>query len=273
MVLTVTKLNAALGATVTGIDTSVLDADGPGLADDTIATLRRAWSEHLVLFFPEINLSPTQQVRLAGYFGDSLAATTETGDYRNAPTLANEGFPQILLLDTGTGHKPTVTSNWHTDVTFVPNPPIGSLFCMEIPAPHGGDTMFIDQYRSLESLSRPVQEMISALTAVHGRPPLTESAEHPMVITHPETGRRCLFVNRGWTAKVKGVSTTESNHLLAMLFERAEQPEHTTRWQWTAGDAALWDNRCTMHYALNDYNSARRRARRVTIYQGQLANA
>ena len=262
--LSVTRLNAPLGATVDGLSLDALDGtDGPAL----VAELRAAWAAHKVLLFPGIGLSPEQQVRLASVFGPRLAATTETGaDYRGAPTLADEGFPQLLLLDTGLGHRPRTTNFWHTDVTFVPTPPIGSLFAMEIPAATGGDTMWSDQTLAYEGLSDPIRELIGGLSAVHGTPPLTGTTDHPMVQHHPVTGKPPLFVNRGWTKSVRGLHDQESQHLLAMLFERSERPELQMRWRWSAGDAALWDNRCTMHYAVDDYGGERRRARRATIY-------
>lgn len=258
--LKVTALKGAMGAIVEGLDVDNIDSE---LADE----LRLAWTNHLVLFFPQLNLSPAQQVQLARVFGPKLAATTETGgDYRGAPTLAKEGFPEILLLDTAKGHQPRVTNAWHTDVTFTESPPIGSLFCMEIPAASGGDTLWSNQFLAYEGLSEPIRALIGGLSAVHGRPPLTGTTTHPMVKTHPVSNRDMLFVNRGWTRAVAGLSDTESRHLLEMLFERSERPEYQIRWHWTAGDAALWDNRCTMHYAVDDYAGERRAARRATIY-------
>ena len=259
MTFSVTALPGALGGVVEGLDPDQLSTD-------VVGELRDAWHKHLVLFFPKVNFEPAQQVKLAGMLGAHVAATTEQGDYRNTQTLADEGFPEILVLDTARGLNPSVTANWHTDVTFAANPPIGSLFCMEIPAVGGGDTMWSNQYAALERLSPPIRSLISGLNAVHGRPPRTGTATHPMVKVHPGTGRECLFVNRGWTHSVEGLSTSESAHLLAMINDTAERPELQIRWQWTAGDAALWDNRCTMHYALADYGTQRRRARRATIY-------
>ncbi|MEY4175937.1 MAG: hypothetical protein RI900_3102 [Actinomycetota bacterium] len=262
--LAVAPLPAALGATVHGLDVDELDGPAGG---QLVAELLDAWSAHKVLFFPGIGLSPAQQVRLASVFGPRIEATTEAGsDYRGAPTLADEGFPQLLLLDTGLGHRPATTNEWHTDVTFVPRPPIGSLFAMEIPAESGGDTMWSDQHLAYEGLSEPIRQLISGLSAVHGRPPGTGTSVHPMVGHHPVTGRPYLNVNRGWTRSVRGLHAEESTRLLEMLFDRAERPELQVRWHWSAGDAALWDNRCTMHYALADYGTERRRARRATIY-------
>lgn len=257
--LTVTPLGGAMGATVEGLDVDALD-------DGLAAELKAAWIAHHVLFFPAQHLTNDQHLRLARVFGARLEATTESGkDHRGAPTLADEGYPEILVLDIPAQHGHLATNNWHTDVTFTTNPPIGSLFSMQVPAPDGGDTMWSNQHLAYEGLSAPIRALIADLHAVHGRPPFTSTTEHPMVKLHPETGRPFLFVNRGWTASVAGLHSAESRHLLEMLFERAERPEYQIRWRWSAGDAALWDNRCTMHYAVDDYRS-HRRAHRATIY-------
>ncbi len=256
----ITPLPAALGAVVEGVDA---DNIGP----DEVATLVDAWDKHLVLFFPKLHLTSAQQVSMARHFGQRIAATTDSGsDYRGAPTLAEQGFPELLVLDTGLKHDPRTTSNWHTDVTFVDNPPKGSLFAMHIPAVSGGDTMWSSQIAAHRKISAPIQGLIAELTATHGRPPLTGTAQHPMVTHHHKTGEPVLYANRGWTTSVNGVAQIESVHLLAMLFERAERPELQVRWRWSAGDVALWDNRYTMHYAINDYARERRRATRATIY-------
>ncbi len=261
--IVVTPLRAALGACVTGLDIEAVNG-GPDEAA-IVAELLKAWTDHLVLFFPEINLTPKQQVLLAGKFGSNLAATTETGgDYRNAASLADDGFKELLLI---TNDAKRSTNVWHTDVTFVETPPIGSLFCMETPAVGGGgDTMWANQYASYDGFSAPVKNMISTLTAVHGRPPITGTAEHPVVKVHPVSGRLHLNVNRGWTNSIRRLPAIEAKHVLEMLIESSERPEYQVRWQWSAGDAVLWDNRCTMHYAVDDYDHQLRRARRATIY-------
>ncbi len=262
--MTITPMRAALGAVVEGVDaTTDIPAD---VADELIA----AWHRHQVLFFPQIHLAPAKQLRLARVFGPKLAATTETGvgsDYRGVPTLADEGFPEILVLDTAMYGKAAPGTNvWHTDVTFAPKPPIGSLFCMEMVAPSGGDTMWSSQRAAYAALSEPIKQLISGLEANHGRPPLTATAMHPVVQHHDATGEPHLFVNRGWTASIKGLESLEAKHVLNLLIEHSEKPEFQIRWQWSDGDAVLWDNRCTMHYAVYDYGSERRKARRTTIY-------
>jgi taurine dioxygenase len=264
MTLKITPLRAALGAVVEGL--AVDDLSDAGL-HEVGAELLDSWHRYEVLFFPALHLTTPQQVRLAGVFGPKLAATTETGgDYRDTNTLAAEGYPQVLVLDTAEGLNPKVTAAWHTDVTFTENPPIGSLFNMQIPATSGGDTMWSSQTKAYATLNPAIQRLIGDLHGVHGRPPQTGTSVHPMMKHHPADGRPFLYVNRGWTTGVKGMSGPEATHLLAMLFEMAERPELQVRWQWSAGDAALWDNRCTMHFAIHDYGSERRRAQRVTIY-------
>jgi taurine dioxygenase len=260
MGMTIRPMRAALGAVVEGLDATV------EIERHAQQELVDAWNEHSLLFFPEVHLTPEQQVRLAGVFGPQLAATTESAkDNRNIPTLRDEGFPQVLVLDSTFG-DPGTTAVWHTDVTFVDNPPIGSLFCMESPAPSGGDTMWISQRRAYAALSEPIKMLIGGLSAVHGRAPHTSTSEHPIVKYHDGNGLPHLFVNRGWTAAINGLSSIEARHLLNLLVEHSEKPEFQVRWQWSAGDAVLWDNRCTMHYAVYDYGTEFRRARRVTIY-------
>ena len=263
--ISATPLKAALGCVVEGVELS-------GLSDSALAEVGEAllpmWDEHLVLFFPGLSPSPADQVRFAKCFGNHFAATTDAGgDNRSAPSLADEGFPEILVLDTANERfDPRVTANWHTDVTFAANPPKASLFCMEIAAVNGGNTMWSSQISAHSALSQSFKDLIADKKAVHGRPPLTNTNVHPMVRDHHATGKRALFVNRGWTNSIVGLTSAESRHVLDALFETAEKPEHQIRWVWTSGDVALWDNRYTMHYALNDYAGQRRRARRVTIY-------
>jgi taurine dioxygenase len=260
MGMNITPFRGALGAVVEGLDTTV------EFSDDIANELRAAWHDRQVLFFPGLNLKPADQVRMARLFGNRLAATTETGnDYRNLRTLADDGFPEVLVLDSSFGRPDT--ANWHTDVTFAEQPPIASLFSMERPAPSGGDTLYSSQRAAYAALSEPIKTLIADLSAIHGRPPRTGSATHPVVQFHEANGLPHLFVNRGWTRQLKGLSPIEGRNLLNLLLEHAEQPEFQIRWQFQAGDAVLWDNRCTMHYAVYDYHGETRRARRVTIYQ------
>ncbi|HQV57542.1 MAG TPA: TauD/TfdA family dioxygenase [Ilumatobacteraceae bacterium] len=256
MTLVVTPLPQSLGATVTGLDLRA------GLNDETVERLLRAWHDNLVLFFPELHLDDDQHIALGSVFGDLAATTQGNDDQRDHLNRGPRG--EILVLD---ADRPQDRANaWHTDVTFTANPPIGSLLSMQVCPDKGGDTLWTNQIAAYEALSPAVRTLIDELSAVHGRPGLTGSTTHPMVAIHPTTGRKALFVNRGWTTAVDGLSQIESRHLLAMLFEHAEKPEFQVRWTWKAGDAALWDNRVTMHYAVDDYGSAARILHRVTIY-------
>lgn len=257
MTLTITPLPQALGATVTGLDLS------DGARDEDVERLHAAWLENLVLFFPGLNLTMEQQVELGGRFGRLAATTCGDDDYRNQPTLGDEG--EVLVLDAA---NPGGRANaWHTDVTFTSTPPKGSLLSMvECPA-KGGDTIWTNQYAAYDALHPAVREMVDGLYARHGRPGLTGVTSHPMVITHPETGRRALFINRGWTTHIEGFEHELGSGILAALFAHTERPEFATRWTWTAGDAAMWDNRVTMHYAVNDYGDATRILHRVTIHE------
>ncbi len=257
MGMKVTPLPQALGARVEDLDLSA------GLDEETSLALRRAWLDHQVLFFPGLALTDEQHILLGSAFGALAATTTGGGDHRRHHTLGPNG--EILVLD---GSEPGGRANaWHTDVTFVATPPLGSLLSMQVCPDRGGDTLWSNQYAAYDALSPATQRYIDELHAVHGRPGVTDSTTHPVVITHPETGRRALYVNRGWTTRVVGLSQIESSGVLAMLCDHAERPEFSVRWTWTAGDAAMWDNRCTMHYAIDDYGTAARILHRVTMHE------
>lgn len=263
MALTVKPLSACLGAIVHGVDASEFhNTPSPQL----IADIHKLWMEHLVLFFPGLDLDERKQVNFGKAFGALAATSQENTDFRVEELTSPEGFPEILVLDSSL--KSFTPSNiWHTDVTFARNPPIGSLLSMRVHTARGGDTLFSSQYAAYETLSTPIQTLIHGLEAIHGRPPETGTSTHPVVKTHTVTGRPALFVNRDWTSEIVGLSPIESRHILEMLFEHAERPENTTRWSWSSGDVALWDNRCTMHYAIYAYGAARRRIHRVVIYE------
>ena len=256
MSLTITPLPQALGATVTGLDLR------DGVRDDDFERVHAAWLENLVLFFPGLHLTTEQQIELGSRFGALAATSRGSDDHRQQRTFGPNG--EVLVLDASV---PAGRANaWHTDVTFTARPPKGSLLSMVECPDKGGDTIWTNQYAAYDALHPAVRELVDGLSAVHGRPGLTDSAVHPMVIVHPETGRRALFVNRGWTARIEGMDIGLSTGILATLFNHCEKPEFSTRWTWTKGDAALWDNRVTMHYAVDDYGDATRILHRVTIH-------
>lgn len=246
--LDVRPLTGACGAEVHGVDLTALDAAG---WDAVYA----AWLEHLVLFFPGQSLDADAHVSLGRRFGEP--------EIHPFITKRDDDHPEIVVLDTiGRG-----ADLWHTDVTFSPTPPMASILQMIVNPPRGGDTIFTNQYLAFESLSDPLRDLVDGLTAVHtaavfGHP--EQEATHPVVRTHPETGRKSLFVNRTFTSHVVELRREESDALLHHLFTWSEQPAFQCRYRWDVGSVGIWDNRCTQHYAIPDYTE-RRVIERVTV--------
>ena len=268
----VRPIAGALGAEICGIDLS------ESLSDEQFDTVHRAFLDHQVIFFRDQALDPGSHKELGRRFGD----LNIHGYYEALP-----GHPEILPVL----KEPEATENiggvWHSDVTYLPEPALGSiLYALEVP-PAGGDTMFASQYRAYESLSDGMKEMLEGLRAIHSSDLFTNKARrdaanatrttklaeidetiessHPVIRTHPETGRKCLFVNRPFTRRIDGWTAEESRPLLDYLYEQAARPEFTCRFRWRQGSIAFWDNRCTQHYALNDYQGYRRTMHRVTL--------
>jgi alpha-ketoglutarate-dependent taurine dioxygenase len=246
----VRRVSAALGAEIHGVRLAEATAEDA----DRIRTLL---GEHLVLFFPgQSDLTPPAHVALGRLFGEVEVH----------PFLPK--FPdhqELVVLDSAAGAKADV---WHTDVTFGQHPPIASILQLVTCPDVGGDTMWGNQQLVYRSLSAPLRDLLDGLTAVHSftHPGggFTGEAEHPVVRVHPETGRRSLYVNRLFTSRIPQLSRAESDALLGHLFGFSEQPQFTCRFRWRPGDVAMWDNRATQHYAVNDYTE-RRVGRRVTI--------
>jgi taurine dioxygenase len=241
--------------------------------DATVAGIRAALLEHKVVWFRDQSLHGASLTAVAAQFG------TPTEAHPVEPSL--EGHPEVLPLDSEEGARADV---WHSDLTFQECPPLGALLhALEIP-PVGGDTIWADMTSAYESLSAPLRSFVDGLTATHSptkaggyfagrdatggeaasRAALT-ATRHPVVRTHPETGGRSLFVNPLFTDKIDGLRRRESDALLGLLHETAVAPERLVRWKWEAGDVAFWDNRCTMHYALLDFGTNRRRMLRVAL--------
>ena len=255
-----------IGAEVRGVDLSA------PLDDATVAQLRSALGIHLVLFFPGQDLDPAQQAAFAGHFGEVTPA------HPILPSIPEH--PQVLSID----GREDRASWWHTDVTFLATPPLGSILHMREAPEVGGDTMWISMQAAYDALSAPVRQLCDGLVAWHHDPWFAADADaqggyewdghhydrlypvsHPVVRTHPETGRNGLFVNPHFTSFLEGLSTLESDVLLELLHRHCLRPEFGVRHRWQAGDVAFWDNRATMHYALDDYGDAIRVARRVTL--------
>jgi len=241
MTPTVTPVAGTIGACVTDIDLRLLD-------QSLFAAVLDAWRRNLVLFFPGQHLSPSEQRDFARWFGElEVHPLTEKLD----------GVPEVTLLHSDRGGRADV---WHSDVTFNESPPIAAVL-QQISGPlAGGDTMWANQHAAFESMSAPMQEFLRGLTAIHtawpqGHPEL--KAERPIVIRHPETGRESLAVNRLFTTRIPQLEQSESDALLAHLFSWGDRPEFTCRWTWSPGDVAIWDNRCTRHYAIGDYDTER----------------
>lgn len=268
---TITPLSSALGAQISGIDIS------QPLSPQDRDTIEQALLEHQVLFFRDQPIDPRQQARFAAYFGDLHIHPI----YPNVPEQ-----PEVLVLDTAVTD---VRDNaiWHTDVTFLPTPALGAVLSAKLLPAFGGDTLWASGIAAYEALSSPLKGMLEGLTATHDfirsfplerfgttaedrvrweearrkNPPLS----HPVIRTHPVSGRRSLFVNEGFTTRINELSESESEVILKLLFAHATRPEFTIRWRWQANDVAFWDNRVTQHFAVDDYRPARRVMHRATI--------
>jgi alpha-ketoglutarate-dependent taurine dioxygenase len=279
--LTVRPLTGTLGAEITGVDLR------RRLDDATVAELRALWLGYKVLFFREQFLLPEEQVALARRFG----SLTPAHPVVPGPLPA---LPEILVLDSrrmrdsfeyASTRARSREVGWHTDVTFMPTPPAGSILSAQAVPEAGGDTLWADTQAAYERLDEPVRRLVEGLTAVHdgrhvfggflaaGRPIRWEGetyrdldpVEHPVVRTHPETRRRSLFVNPQFTSHIAGLPARDGAALLELLYAHMTVPEVTVRHRWRAGDVAFWDNRATMHYATLDYGDADRVMHRVTL--------
>lgn len=261
-----TKVTPDCGAVVSGLDLSQpLDAQ-------TVAALTSALAEHCVLFFQNQEMTPAQQKRLGAYFG-------ELHIHPAWPRLV-DGHPEVMEIYADENTKRIAGEDWHSDVSCDPEPPLGTILYMLEPPPDGGDTLFANMCAAFDALSPTMQQFLEGLTALHdgeavyrGRYEGAQAtadttyprAEHPVVRTHPVSGRKALFVNRIFTTRIIELTPRESDALLRMLFEHIGQPLFQCRFRWQPGAVAFWDNRCAQHYAVWDYYPHRRRALRVTI--------
>ena len=266
----VRPVTGALGAEVSGIRLA------EPLDEETFTELRDAWLTYQVLFFRDQELTPEQHVAFAGQFGEFQKPGF-------VPTL--EDHPNIRKQEMNEHSKIGSDVTWHTDDTFVEIPSMGSvLYALDVPEA-GGDTAWINMYQAFETLSEPMQAFISPMTAIHdisatmGLDILknygaeawqklrdsTPPVEHPVVRTHPETGRKSLFVNPLLTSSINGLSQPESQMLLDLLFRHIRQPENMCRFRWRKHSVAFWDNRSTAHKGINDFLPAHRLMHRVAI--------
>lgn len=271
----VAPIAGALGAEVRGVDLS------QPLDDATLTDIRKAFLDYSVIFFRDQELTPDQLKNFGRHFG-----TLNIHPY----VTPLEGHPEIIPIIKEPEDQANFGGGWHSDVSFMEEPALGSvLYALETPEV-GGDTLFANQYLAYDRLSDGMKAMLGPLRAVHSpssqyapggesdrnnarrkgmNVAVTDAAQtkvtHPVVRTHPETGRKALYVNAAFTERFEGMRRTESRPLLEYLFDWATREEFTCRFRWRPGSIAFWDNRCVQHYALNDYHGQRREMRRVTI--------
>jgi taurine dioxygenase len=260
----------ALGAEIAGVD---LDGE---LSDNMVAAIRQALLDHLVIFFREQDLPPSRFLAFARRLGTPIEYPFVKGI---------EGYPEIINV----AKLPHETVNfggvWHADTTYLQAPPMATLLVAREVPEAGGDTLFANQYLAYETLSEKLRSLLEGLRGVSSSAKADASrtredrirsdgsaearkllvAEHPAVRTHPETGRKALYVNRAHTVGFAGMTETESAPLLEFLFTHQIRPEFTCRFRWTQGALAIWDNRCAQHYAVNDYAGQRRIMQRITL--------
>lgn len=266
----VRRLSGHIGVEVVGLSNTVT------WADDHLLELLET---HLVVVLRDQFLSHADQVALARTLGEPTPA--------HPVVPGHPDHPEILELDAARGGK---NARWHTDVTFVQNPPAASVLVADHTPEFGGDTQWVSMRAAYHALSPALREVVSSLEAVHRISPLAYWGEpfdtaltrddaqklyddalrvppvvHPVVRVHPTTGEPALFVNPGFTTHIVGLSRIESDNLLKLLYEHSTQPEFAYRHRWRAGDVVMWDNRATMHYAIDDYGNVDRRMRRVTV--------
>lgn len=270
----VRPIAGALGAELRGIDLSA------ELPDAVIGAIRQALLDHLVIFFRDQNLPPERFLSLARCFGDPIEYPFVKGI---------EGFPEIINVTKLEHETVNFGGVWHADTTYLQEPPMATLLVAREVPDAGGDTLFANQYLAFETLSEKLRELLAGLKGVSSSAKADASrtredrirsdgsaearkllvAEHPVVRTHQERGRKALYVNRAHTVGFAGMTEEESMPLLEFLFRHQIRPEFTCRFRWTAGSLAIWDNRCAQHYAVNDYSGQRRIMQRITLAGGR----
>jgi taurine dioxygenase len=246
----VKRLSGALGAEVTGLDLAVTTAPD-------IDAIKSLLLEHLVLFFPGQSPSKPEHIAFGRHFG-------ELEGHPNLKDSNNVEFPELFELVATQGG---VADEWHTDITFQDSPALMSILHMVKCPDVGGDTMWTSLYAAYDELSAPMKALCEGLTALHDALPHNrpdKMAIHPVVRVHPVTGRKALYVNEHFTRRIVEMSAAESDALLTFLTRWVSQPRFTVRNAWTQGTIAMWDNRCTQHFVLNDF-VGERIIQRVTI--------
>ena len=268
----VVPTSGALGAEVFGVNLS------EEISNEKLEEVTRAHHQFGVIFFRDLNVSDLDLARFARYFGE-LAVLPP---HRQHPG----SLPELLVIDKKPETKLVFGWEWHSDTTHLEFPPLGSVLAAKLLPTVGGDTLFANQYLAYETLSEGMKKMLDGMKAVHsngrilsslevddvlapgqgvGSAKTTISAVHPVVRTHPATGRKALFVNEMHTERFDGMTIAESAPLLRFLYDHSTRPEFTCRFRWAPGSVAFWDNRCLQHLALDDYHGQRRLMHRVQI--------
>lgn len=248
-----------------------------GIDSGTFDELRAAFVEHGLIFLRDQDITPDEHIAFAERWG-------EININRFFPRL--DGYDQIATVTKEPDQTTNIGGGWHTDHSYDHVPAMGSILIARETPPVGGDTLFACMYTAYDTLSDGLKQTLEDMKAVHSSRHIfgeqssyrdtmkdrfsnpedaTQDAVHPVVIIHPESGRKALYVNPGFTLHFDGWTAAESKPLLDYLYAHAAQLEHTTRFQWAPGSIAFWDNRCTWHYALNDYHGTRREMHRITI--------
>lgn len=269
----------ALGMEIVGLDLS------RPMEDEVIAALRKTLAEHCVLLFRNQKLTPDQHIAFSRRFGEL--------EHHVLKDFLMEGYPELYVLSNirSGGNRPIGRAGagqyWHTDLSYTAEPSMGSvMYAIEVPQT-GGDTMFANMYTAYETLSEPMKRLLAGLKAVHDfaytqatqiagkgytRPATPEElakvppVEHPVLRIHPDSQRKALYVNPGMTTHIVGLKPAENRAILDLLFAHSTRPEFVYRHRWQVGDVVFWDNRSTMHCAVDDYNeNDRRHMVRTTI--------
>jgi len=266
----VRPIAGALGAELHGVDMS------RDLEDDVVAEVRQAFLDHLVIFLRDQKVTPQQNVAFARKFGE-LIKYPQLDGLPEAPFIT-----AVVKLE---NERHNFGGLWHSDTAYLERPPMATMLIARETPPRGGDTLFANMYLAYETLSDGMKRVLDGLVTVNSSAKADTTrtredrikdsgkadakkeyvAEHPVVRTHPETGRKALYVNGGHTLRFKDMSVEESAPLLSYLFQHAVRPEFTCRFRWEPGSIALWDNRCTQHNPVNDYHGFRRVMHRVTL--------
>jgi alpha-ketoglutarate-dependent taurine dioxygenase len=263
--LRIKPLTPVLGAEIEGIDLDRQSADDLRAVSDAL-------TQYQVIFFRDQDISVESQMALGAHFGELVA-------HPNDPGL--DGHPEVMIIHADESSKRVAGESWHSDVSCEAEPPMGSILRIHTLPDTGGDTLFASMYSAYEALSEPVKAFLAGLYAVHDGAPYYRSvnqrigrddggrsyprALHPMVRTHPVSGRKALFVNEMFTTHVEGLTADESRAVLSMLFEHIRQPQFQCRFRWQKNSIAFWDNRCVQHQAIWDYWPQTRSGYRVTV--------